>query len=133
MRNGFPGMSHTGAARAGVENMTKTLAIEWAPHKIRVNCVAPGVIYNQSADTHYEKNTGAPNVLQSAIPGIPARRLGTVDEVASAVVFLLSPGAQYISGVSLAVDGASSLTPSNIFRAGMTHDGWDEYRGSGKL
>jgi peroxisomal trans-2-enoyl-CoA reductase len=132
MRNGFPGMSHTGAARAGVENMTKTLAVEWAANRIRVNCVAPGVIFNESADKHYKTATGVPDMLQSAVPSIPARRLGTVEEVASAVVFLLSPGAAYISGISLAVDGASHLTPSTRFV--HDHEGWPQYRGwGGKL
>jgi peroxisomal trans-2-enoyl-CoA reductase len=133
MRNGFPGMAHTGAARAGVENLTKTLAVEWAASRVRINCVAPGVIFNQSADKHYEKNTGLSGVLQSAVPGIPARRLGTVDEVAAAVVFLLSPGAAYISGVSLAVDGGSSLTGSTTFVKASQHEPWAEYNGLGKL
>ena len=85
--DGFPGMAHTSAARAGVANLAKTLALEWACERIRVNAVAPGVIYNTSAEQHYDKT--APGMLQGAVPGIPARRLGTCEEVAQAVVFLL--------------------------------------------
>ena len=49
VKNGFPGMAHTGAARAGVENLTKTLATEWAAAGVRVNAVSPGIIYSDSA------------------------------------------------------------------------------------
>jgi peroxisomal trans-2-enoyl-CoA reductase len=129
--NGFPGMAHTGAARAGVANLTKSLATEWAPNKVRINCVAPGVIYNESADAHYDKATGTKGVLEAYIPHIPARRLGSIEEVAAAVVFLLSPGASYISGISLQVDGAQHLTPGTPATF-VEHNGWPEWKG-GKL
>lgn len=109
MENGFPLMSHTGAARAGVVNLTKSLAVEWASCGIRVNCVSPGVIYSESADSHYKSQTTMPDVLQMAVPGIPANRLGTVSEISSSVVFLLSDGASYVTGVNLQVDGGSRL------------------------
>lgn len=54
MFNGFPGMAHTGAARAGVDNLTKTLAVEWASAGVRVNAVAPGVIFSSSAAANYK-------------------------------------------------------------------------------
>jgi len=107
--NGFPGMSHTGAARAGVANLTKSLAVEWAQHKIRIVSVAPGVIFSESASKHYEKNTKVPDLLQQALPGIPLGRLGTVEDVSGAVLFLLSPAASFITGDTIKVDGASSL------------------------
>ena len=71
---------------------------------MRVNAVAPGVIYSESAAAHYP-----PGVLQSVAGDLPAQRLGTPEEVASAVCFLLSPAARYVSGATLRVDGASSL------------------------
>ena len=124
--NGFPGMAHTGAARAGVDNLTKTLALEWAPCGVRVNAVAPGVIWSQSASSHYKKGGNA-GVLEKAIPGIPARRLGTVEEVSAAVTFLLSPAAAYITGATLKVDGAASLGKRDfIFEAG-DYDPMPEY------
>ena len=106
MWRGFPGMAHSGAARAGVVNLTQTLALEWAPYTVRVNAVAPGVI-NSSGLRTYPPEVQAQ--LASIADETPARRLGTEREVASAVVFLLSPAAAYISGATLRVDGASSL------------------------
>lgn len=124
MSCGFPNMSHTGAARAGVQNLTKSLAVEWASNNVRVNCVAPGVIFNKSAEKHYSKSA-VPNMLDSFVPTTPARRLGTVEEVSSVVCFLLSPGAQYVSGVSVDVGGAGHLaTESQLNR---DHVGWEKY------
>ena len=54
MFHGFPGMVHTGASRAGVDNLTKTLALEWSPSGVRVNAVAPGVIYSRTAAANYK-------------------------------------------------------------------------------
>ncbi|KAI9175645.1 hypothetical protein H9P43_006009 [Blastocladiella emersonii ATCC 22665] len=105
--NGFPLMVHTGAARAAVDNMTKTLAREWARYGIRVNAVAPGTIISSGMQNY-------PPPVQTLISGTfhsqnPTGRLGTESEVSSAVVFLLTPGASYINGESIRVDGASSL------------------------
>ena len=104
MFNGFPGMAHTGAARAAVENLTKTLALEWIHEGVRVNAVAPGLIYSSSAARNYP-----PGFLESFSNELPAKRLGTPGEVSSAVCFLLSPAAKYITGTTLRVDGGSSL------------------------
>jgi citronellol/citronellal dehydrogenase len=100
---GFPGMAHTGAARAGVENLTMTLAVEWAQFGILVNAVAPGIILS-SGTAQYP-----PQLLQRGIAETPLKRAGTVDEVAASIVFLASPAAQYITGETLRIDGAQSL------------------------
>jgi citronellol/citronellal dehydrogenase len=100
---GFPGMVHTGAARAGVENMTMTLAVEWSQFDITVNAVAPGVIASSGTKQY------PPELLAMAIANSPAKRAGTVEEVAAAILFLASPAAQFISGATLRVDGAQSL------------------------
>jgi len=100
---GFPGMVHTGAARAGVENMTMTLAVEWAQFDILVNAVAPGIILS-SGTMQYP-----PQLLERGIAETPLKRAGTVEEVAASIVFLASPAAQYITGATLRVDGASAL------------------------
>jgi citronellol/citronellal dehydrogenase len=100
---GFPGMAHTGAARAGVENMTMTLAVEWSQFNILVNAVAPGIIIS-SGTAQYP-----PQILERGISETPLKRAGTVDEVAAAILFLASPAAQFITGATLRVDGAQSL------------------------
>jgi citronellol/citronellal dehydrogenase len=100
---GFPGMAHTGAARAGVENLTMTLAVEWAQFGILVNAVAPGIILS-SGTAQYP-----PQLLERGIAETPLKRAGTVDEVAASIIFLASPAAQYITGETLRIDGAQSL------------------------
>ncbi len=103
---GFPGMVHSAAARAGVENMTKTLAVEWARSGVRINAVAPGLIESSGLDNYPEV---AQNFIKEIVKDIPFKRMGTESETAAAIVFLLSPGASYISGESIRIDGASSL------------------------
>ena len=100
---GFPGMVHTGAARAGVENMTMTLAVEWAQFGILVNAVAPGIIIS-SGTAQYP-----PQLLERGVQETPLKRAGTVEEVAASIVFLASPAGQYITGATLRIDGAQSL------------------------
>jgi len=106
MHHGMPGMAHSGAARAGMENLTKTLAFEWAPKGVRVNAVAPGWIASSGMDTY----GGA---FRAMIPmlkqNLPAQRMGSEAEVAAAVTYLLSPGAAFITGVQLQVDGGAPL------------------------
>jgi citronellol/citronellal dehydrogenase len=100
---GFPGMVHTGAARAGVENMTMTLSVEWAQFGIRVNAVAPGVIRSSGTEQY------PPELLERATREVPLKRTGTCEEVAASIVFLASPAAQYITGATLRLDGGQAL------------------------
>ncbi len=113
-RNGMPGMGHSGAARAGMSNLTATAAFEWAHAGVRVNAVAPGWIASSGMDTY----GGA---IKSMIPRlkahVPLRRMGLEAEVSGAIVFLLSPAASFITGVTLQIDGAASLG-SEIFPLG---------------
>ena len=106
MHRGFPGMIHTGAARAGVENITKTLAQEWSDFHIRINCVAPGIIESSGLD-NYPPPVQA--MFDEARKSIPLKRFGRVEDVSNAVLFLASPMAAYITGISLYVDGAQHL------------------------
>ncbi len=102
MWNGMPGMGHSGAARAGMLNFTETAALEWAP--VRVNAVAPGWIASSGMDTYPE---AMKPLIQSLQKHVPAGRLGTESEVSSAIAFLLSEGASFISGACLRIDGAA--------------------------
>ena len=115
-RNGMPGMGHSGAARAGMSNLTMAAAFEWAHAGVRVNAVAPGWIASSGMDTY----GGA---MKAIIPRlkqhVPLRRLGVAAEVSGAIVFLLSPAAAFITGVTLQIDGAASLG-SEIFPLGST-------------
>jgi citronellol/citronellal dehydrogenase len=106
MWNGMPGMGHSGAARAGMVNLTKTAAYEWAACNVRVNAVAPGYIASSGLD-NYEGPVRA--LIGKLKDHIPARRLGTEAEVSAAICFLLSPAAAFISGVTLAIDGGAPL------------------------
>ncbi len=105
-RNGFPMLSHTGAARAGVDNLTKSLAVEWGRYGVRINSVAPGVIQTSGLDKY-------PEEFKSFILGFgknnQANRLGTEAEIAAGIIFLLSPAASFITGETLKIDGAESL------------------------
>ncbi|XP_064183618.1 peroxisomal trans-2-enoyl-CoA reductase isoform X1 [Anguilla rostrata] len=122
MWKGFPGMAHTGAARAAVDNLTKSLAIEWAASGVRVNSIAPGTIISKTAMANY-KEIG-PAMFKMSINFSPAKRLGVPEEISPAVCFLLSPAASYISGATLRVDAGQSLYHS-IWEV-PDHSAWEE-------
>ena len=100
---GFPGMVHTGAARAGVENMTKTLAIEWATYGIQINAVAPGVIKSSGTDQY------PPELVEMSRQRTPAKRFGTPEEVAELVGWLASDAADFVTGETWYIDGGAHL------------------------
>jgi len=100
----MPTMGHSGAARAGMHNVTATAAVEWGRHGVRVNEVAPGWIASSGQDT-YDGETRA--LIRRLHRYVPLNRLGREAEVAAAITFLLSPAAAFISGASLRVDGAA--------------------------
>ena len=113
-RNGMPGMAHSGAARAGMSNLTMTAAFEWAHAGVRVNAVAPGWIASSGMDTY----GGAMKAIIPKLKShVPLRRLGLEAEVSAAIVFLLSPAAAFITGVTLPIDGGAPLG-SEIFPLG---------------
>ncbi len=101
---GSPGLAHSAAARAGVINLTRTLALEWAKHNIRVNAVAPGVIMTEGALSEMLID---PEGIERIEQAIPLKRLGTPEDVAQLVAFLVSDAAAYITGETIAADGGN--------------------------
>lgn len=98
---GAPAVSHSGAAKAGVLNLTRSLAVEWAPH-VRLNAVSPGPI----GGTEGMKRLGEDLGLDKAVvDGTPLGRMGSPEDIANACMFLASPAAQYVTGACVVVDG----------------------------
>jgi NAD(P)-dependent dehydrogenase (short-subunit alcohol dehydrogenase family) len=100
---GFPGMAHTGAARAGVDNLTKSLAVEWAPFGIRVNAIAPGFIASTGTNQYPDE------LVKRAVRASPVKRAGTPDEVARLIVFQSSDQLDFVTGETWYIDGGQKL------------------------
>jgi NAD(P)-dependent dehydrogenase (short-subunit alcohol dehydrogenase family) len=103
---GSAGTVHSAAAKAGVMSMTRTLAVEWAAHNIRVNAVAPGPIESPGAA---QQLWSTPEAVSRITDAIPLKRWGKPEDVADAVTFLVSDHAGFITGEILTVDGGSWL------------------------
>jgi peroxisomal 2,4-dienoyl-CoA reductase len=100
------GMAHAGAAKAGIEHLTRTLAKEWGPHGVRVNSLAPGPFVTQrSADM-----LGGTAAFDAMGATLPLGRCGTHAELAAAAVFLVSDAASFVTGATLRVDGGHSFS-----------------------
>jgi citronellol/citronellal dehydrogenase len=98
---GFPGMVHTGAARAAVENMMRTLSVEWARFEIKTVALAIGQFDTETLRTKYPKA-----IVDNVAKTVPMGRLGTEDEMAWLVAYLASPAGDFFSGCVLTIDGA---------------------------
>ncbi len=125
MWRGMPGMAHSGAARAGMVNLTRTAAYEWGPASVRVNCVAPGWIASSGMDT-YEGQTKT--LIPQLKKHVPLGRIGVEAEVSSVICFLLSDAAAFVTGVTVPIDGGaplgSALFPLPKGRATEPFDGF---------
>jgi NAD(P)-dependent dehydrogenase (short-subunit alcohol dehydrogenase family) len=102
--------AHAGAAKAGVDQLMRNLALEWGRHGIRVNSVVPGPIDG----TEGLARLSAPAQMEMYLKTVPLGRLGRVDEIGQAVAFLCSPLAEYITGTQLIVDGGANLAGSAL-------------------
>jgi NAD(P)-dependent dehydrogenase (short-subunit alcohol dehydrogenase family) len=107
---GGPGTAHSAAAKAGVTNLTQSLAVEWAPDDIRVNCLAPGRFPHKDLPDHMIAHRAG----ETADNTIPGQRVGEVRELGWAATFLCSPYAAYITGHTLVVDGGNWLRRSLV-------------------
>jgi citronellol/citronellal dehydrogenase len=99
--HGQPGMAHSSAARAAVENLTRVLSIEWARFGIRVVAIAPGQFATDTFVSKYPRP-----IVEGAAATVPLGRLGRAEEVAWMVALLASPGGDFVSGAVLTIDGA---------------------------
>lgn len=106
-------MAHSGAARAGIENFSKSLAAEWGRFGIRINCVSPGTILGNGVMTNYPENV-QDIVLSEYHKHVPVGRLGMESEVSSAIVWLLGAGSSFVTGNTIRVDGGFTLNKSML-------------------
>lgn len=100
---GMPGVAHTVAARSGVIGLSRTVAVEWAPLRIRVNCLAPGLTATEGLDVY------PPEARKEFPRANPMKRPGTPMEIAEAAVWLASPAASFMTGEVVTVDGGGKL------------------------
>jgi peroxisomal 2,4-dienoyl-CoA reductase len=129
---GWPQMAHATAAKGGIDALTRTLALEWAPDRVRVNAIAPGPVPTEGVLKAFARPTGsgtdifqgasasdpaeADRITRDAIEqraqAIPLARWGTPADIANAVVYLASPAASWVTGTILVVDGGEWLARS---------------------
>ncbi len=108
---GMPGMSHSSAARAGVESLMRTFAVEWGRHGVRTVAIAPGIVHTEA----WERYGLEPDVISTVVP---VGRLQAADEVAAAVAFAVSPAGDYLTGTTLTIDGGLDVSgPGSAFGA----------------
>lgn len=106
---GAPNFVHSGAARAGVVNMTRSLAYYWARHGVTVNALAPGTVATQGVRDAEFKPFDQEDYEQICVQDIPSHRLASSEEMAAVCAFLCSPAARYVNGASIIADGAYYL------------------------
>jgi len=106
---GAPDFVHSGAARAGVVSMTRTLAYHWGRHGVTVNALAPGKVDTAGLREEELAYAEQDDFESAALAEVPAKRLGRVEEMAAICAFLCSPAARFINGADLIADGGESL------------------------
>lgn len=103
--------AHVGAAKAGIEKLTKDLALEWGPMGIRVNTIAPGPVEGTEGMARLAPGSMAAEMKSR----VPLKRYATIDEIAHGVLFLVSPAGSYITGAMLLMDGGTALLGGRMF------------------
>jgi NAD(P)-dependent dehydrogenase (short-subunit alcohol dehydrogenase family) len=107
---GAPAFAHSGAARAGVVNLTRTLANYWARQGVTINALAPGSISTEALREKEYAQLGTEDYEDHQLRDVPSHRLGERDEMAEICAFLCSPAARYINGAVIVADGGQSLS-----------------------
>jgi len=102
-RDGAPQMTHYAAAKAGMNNLTRTLGYEWASYDVRVNGIMPGLVLTEGLES--QRSVSADDIDTDEVD----RQIGLPDEIARVVQFLASPGAQYIQGETIVVEGVPRI------------------------
>ena len=116
--HGLPGMAHSSAARAAVENLTRVLSIEWARFGIKLTALAAGHFATETLRTKYP-----PQVVEGVAGSVPLGRLGTEEEFAWLVAYLATPAGDYLSGAILTIDGARDNWFGSWPPGGLTDEG----------
>jgi NAD(P)-dependent dehydrogenase (short-subunit alcohol dehydrogenase family) len=114
-----PLQCHVGAAKAGIEKLTRDLALEWARFGIRVNTIAPGPI----EDTEGMSRLAPGDMKEKLISRVPLGRYGKIDEVCEALLFLVSRSGAYVTGTTLLIDGGTALLGPGPFLEMMNMQG----------
>ena len=112
----MPMQSHVCAAKAGVDMLTRTLALEWGPYGIRINSIAPGPIADTEGMRRLAPNEAIANQYKKSVP---LGRFGSAEEIGNAAMFLSSSAAEYVSGVVLPVDGGWSVAGASAAALAM--------------
>ncbi len=110
---GFRGDNELGAyaiSKAAEFQLTRSLAVEWGPANVRVNCIAPGLVRTDFARTLWEN----PEIYKRAVSVMPLRRIGEPDEIAGAAVFLASQAASFMTGHILVIDGGATVVTARV-------------------
>ena len=105
---------HACAAKAGIDMMTRVLALEWGEEGVRVNAISPGPIAGTEGMRRLAPSAEA---LANVVASVPLQRMGTLDDIANMALFLSSPQAGYVTGAVIPVDGGSSLSGGRDMRA----------------
>lgn len=108
--------AHVCAAKAGVDMLTRVLAMEWGAEGVRVNSIVPGPIGNTEG---IRRLAPTPEALQKMTASVPLQRMGSVEEIADMALFLASPHAAFVTGAIIPVDGGSSLAGGRDYTASL--------------
>lgn len=124
---GSPFVVPSAMSKAGLDVMTKSLAVEWGRHGIRLNAIAPGIFPTEGATARLRPGAD-PHALETAAN--PMRRLGKMQELTTLATFLMAPGCEWLSGQTVAIDGADHLANGAYFTQYMdwTDDQWRDAR-----